>query len=131
MIQFGFAMAQKSALSSGARDGARIGSVNLLGSHTCSDIVTRVREGASTIGLGPDQVAVRVERLDGAAVVSRCAAAAGGTVSSPTTTPCTDGVETSRLRVVAEAEREIVVPPFFSSGEFTMDGTGIYRCEYR
>ncbi len=133
ILQFGFVMAQSAALSNGARTGARYGVVNVLAAPTCGALVAKVREGATTIGMTGANVAVTVMRgtsASGASVVCSSAANSSG-VSNASAAPCATvpAVENNALYVTTAYTSPAIVP--LGLGDFSLDGAGTFRCEYK
>ena len=128
IIECGFVLAEKAALSHGVRTGARWGSVNLYSaSRTCADVVDKAREQAETIGMHGDDIAVSVKR--GSSVI--CSAAANGSASG-STAPC-DGASatgTETLYVTASFATDFSIPLTGIDSPLTLQSTGAYRCEY-
>jgi len=136
IIGFGIAFAQKLALSNSARESARLGVVGLQATQraTCQDLANQVQGSVSTISLNPAQVRIWVYRKDNPASSGngtlRCSGT-GATISNPSTRPCTSGDEDSQLLVRLEYDSELVIPLSVVVPTLTLDGRGVYRCEYR
>ena len=96
-VQFGMAMAQKASLSNGARAGARVGAVNLIGSHNCGAVVNRARDSSTTLGVSPTQVEVTVDRVSSVGVATQVCKANANVVMASTfgTPPCTNAAITA------------------------------------
>ena len=130
IIEFGMVMSQKAALASGARTGARYGSVNLYaGDRTCGKVIEETRSKVTTVGMGATDVGVTVKR--GATTV--CSAASGSATPSGGDAPCTNasfaaGSET--LYVEATFDTELYIPLTGIDSDITLESTGAYRCEY-
>jgi len=131
VIQFGFAFAQQSALSHGARQGARWGVVNLLEAHTCSSVIEQVRTGAQTIAMPGDAVDVTVTGAGGS-----CSSSGENpdvVVGDADASPCTDAaaITPGDLTVTASFPTRIDIPPFGIGGSLTLEQGSTYRCEYK
>lgn len=124
IIQFGFVMAQSAALSNGARAGARYGVVNVLSTPTCADLVSKVRDGATTIGMTGANVVVTVKRGTSEASAAVVCSGAGSSTAPCTTVP---PVEKSALYVTAT----YTSPSIGGLGDFDLRGAGTFRCEYK
>lgn len=134
IIQFGFVFAQSASLANGARQGARYGVVNAVGStRDCAGVVSEVRDGARTLGMAAAAVAVTVSRG-----VSRSAADASGPIcqvatgvpmSGGTVAPCDGATVDDALYVRATYDARLeIIPPLGRT--ITLTGQGTYRCEY-
>ncbi len=135
IIQFGLAMSQKASLANGAREGARVGAVNLVGTHTCGEVVSTARKNAVTLGVSETQVAVKVERLSAAGAASLvCSAAAGAGTPGVSTSPCTNAAVSAateqRVRVTTELLGRSISIPGLPGAPLTLRATGEFRCEY-
>lgn len=142
IMGFGFAMAQSASLASGAREGARFGSTNGIGTsvHTCGSVVDRARKQAQTIGAAETDIEVTVYRVVGASAVQICSAAAGAATPSGGVAPCTDAAATAATEATVKVttrlyDREHVIPSPVPGGSSlftpdTLDATGEFRCEY-
>jgi len=131
VIQFGFVFAQLSALSHGARQGARWGVVNLLATHTCGTVIQQVRTGAQTIAMPGDTVNVAVTGAGGSCSSSgdEPAVISGDAAASPCTNA--DADTPGNLTVTASFPTRIDIPPFGIGGSFTLKQSSTYRCEYK
>jgi hypothetical protein len=149
-MAFGFAMAQSASLASGAREGARLGSVNggvliAAGDHACDDVITRARVQAQTIGANYDEVTgvsdvgVSVERVDAAGTpVTICSAAPYSATPTNATTPCTNAAATAAteasIRVTTTlTDRQLFAIPIPGGSMLTPDTlvkSAESRCEY-
>jgi Flp pilus assembly protein TadG len=142
IMGFGFAMAQKASLASGAREGARFGSTNGIGAgvHTCGSVVDRARKQAQTIGAAETDVEVTVYRVLGATATQICSASAGGSTPAGGTAPCLnpaiDAATEQSIRVTTKLyDREHVIPSPVPGGSSlftpdTLEASGEFRCEY-
>jgi len=132
VISFGIVFAQKAAISSGVRSGARYGAVNLYSSsHTCGNVIAKTRESAVTLGISTGrEVGVTVRR----GAVTVCSAARGAATPTGGSPPCeisgapTAGSET--LNVTATFPAEIAIPGAINR-QFDLTSTGAYLCEYQ
>lgn len=136
IIGFGFVFAQSLALSNAAKEGARYGSVNVVGGgggtpHTCASLVSEVRDAARTIGLGEgnvDEIKVTVTRRG-----------AGQSADDPGTNACGDLAQLpcagssfgDKLTVEARYQSELVIPLVVVNPTFDLTERGVYQCEYR
>lgn len=142
IMGFGFAMAQKASLSSGAREGARFGSTNGIGTniHTCGSVVDRARKQAETIGVAETDVEVTVYRISGSSTTTVCSASAGAATPAGGAAPCTNAAANAAteatVRVTTKLyDRARVIPSPVPGGSslFTPDileSSGEFRCEY-
>lgn len=143
IMGFGFFMAQSASLASGAREGARLGSVSGLGAvptgHGCGDVVNKARAQAQTIGARPVQIDVQVRLVNssGSAGPELCPTTPG--VAAPTggIPPCTDAAADAateaKVRVtttVTGAAFTIPVPGASIVTPDTITKQAEYRCEY-
>ncbi len=133
IIQFGFVMAQSAALANGGRTGARFGVVNALTMPNCAAVVARIRESVTTLDMTGANVAVTVRRgTSTGSATAVCSSAAnssvvtGSAVSLCSTVPA---VENNALYVTTTYSSPAIVP--IGIGNFSLDGTGTFRCEYR
>lgn len=115
IIDFGFALAQSASLAHGAREGARIGVVNMVTPSTCGDVIAEVQRAGRSVGMGPEDISVEVAR----GTEPPC---------SGSTLPCAGG-NYETLNVTASYETEVGV--LFIEKGVTLTGEGAYRCEYK
>jgi Flp pilus assembly protein TadG len=125
IIEFGFAFAQSASLAHGARQGARLGVVNIVTASTCGDVMGAARQAAQTVGMEKNDVAVTVD-LGGTV----CSVGAGTSTPSGGPAPCTGSTDANdMLEVTTTFETSIDIPPL-PAWETTLTGEGAYRCEY-
>ena len=121
VITYGFVLAQQASLSSGAREAARYGSVNLYAAdHSCTEMIKRAKASAVTVGMAADQVTVE-------AAVGGAPVCAGGGPQPPCEGSNPDGSNTLTVRTTFSPTEFFPLLPVPS----TLTGEGIYRCEYR
>jgi Flp pilus assembly protein TadG len=142
IMGFGFAMAQQASLASGAREGARYGSTNGVGTavHTCGAVVDRARQQAQTIGVSETDVGVTVYRVTGGASTTVCSAAVGAATPTGGSAPCANSTATAATEATVRVETTLedrgkVIPSPIPGGESlltpdTLEGAGEFRCEY-
>ena len=142
IINFGFVMSQKAALSNAARAGARYATVNAYsGTHTCQSVVDKVRAEALTLGIGDgnkNQVAVDVTFTDQATGVAAtvCSTSAGSASVSfgGASLPCrnTSGSPSApdQLAVTGRFESPLPVPTPGLGSSVTLTGSSSFVCEY-
>jgi Flp pilus assembly protein TadG len=127
IIEFGFAFAQKASLAHGARDGARLGVVNIVSSSGCGDVIAEARRASRTVGMDESDVEVTVVQAGS----TKCSTPAGSATPSGGTPPCTDApLDDEMLHVTTEFVTSIDIPLVPSAPEITLTGEGAYRCEY-
>jgi Flp pilus assembly protein TadG len=133
IISFGLYFAGALGMSNASREAARYGVVQ---NRTCSDIVTTVKNGvAGTIGINYP-VTVTISRPTSTAPTTCTASiAANGTVSFPNgnqTKIMCQGSKTNQdeLTVSTAATANMLIPAFFVSSDFPLNGKGAYRCEF-
>ena len=130
IIAFGIGFTQKQTLASAVRDGARFGSVGIYAAaagspRTCSDVVAKTRQHATTVGMTGSQVSVSVTR----GTTPVCAATGSSVTGSPTASPCANASATDDLTVQAVYVGRLNIPLVMSKS-VTMTSSGVYRCEY-
>ena len=133
IIEFGFVLAQKAALSSAVREGARYGSVNIYADavgdpRDCGDVLTKSLENISTLDMGESDVSVEVkmgQNVGGASLV--CDSDGNGTSS---TLPCDGSAGEDNLYVIASYPADLNIPLTPIHTGITLSSTGAYRCEY-
>lgn len=140
IINFGFLMTQKAALSNAARAGARYATVNAYtGNHTCQQVVDKVRSESSTLGItNLTQVAVEVTftNTSTGAASSVCKALAGSAAvsSGGGSLPCrnTSGspAQPDQLRVTSTYESTLIVPTPGLGNSVPLTGSSSFVCEY-
>ncbi|MGN6575622.1 MAG: TadE/TadG family type IV pilus assembly protein [Nocardioides sp.] len=133
IIEFGFVLAQKAALSSAVREGARYGSVNIFAENAgdprdCGDVLTKSLENVSTLDMGKSDVTVEVKMGTSAAAASLVCASDGGGTS--TDLPCQDATGEDNLYVIASYPATLNIPLTPIHTGITLQSTGAYRCEY-
>jgi len=116
IIAFGIVFAQKLALGNAARQAARYGVVD---GRTCAQIETSARDAANTIGMSGTDVTVIVTRSG--AVTSPC--------NLPGDWPCAGSATNDELKVTVRFKSALVIPPV-ASPEVTIEGDGVFRCEW-
>lgn len=116
IIEFGFYFAQSASLAHGAREGARMGVVNMMPAATCADVEVGVQRAGESVGMAPEEIDVAIT--------------GGGSpdCDSGGTRPC-EGGSYGTLTVTATYDTEIDF--LFIETPATVTGTGAYRCEYR
>ena len=139
IINFGFVMTQKAALSNAVRAGARYGTVNAYaGDHSCGKVIDRVRAESTTLGIGsPNQVAVRVTLAASGSPAGTgdlvCAAAAGAAAAGGDA-PCinADGSPSSpdELTVTSTFDTAVFVPTPGLGNSVTLTQSSTFVCEY-
>lgn len=144
IMGFGFTMAQSASLASGAREGARLGAVNGVGtlaaSHDCGDVVTRARAQAQTLGIANvSEIGVQVHRVKAGAATLVCTAGVGAAAAtgSTGTAPCTDATATAATELSVRVTTTLSGRAFeipLPGGQFltpdTLTKSGEFRCEY-
>jgi Flp pilus assembly protein TadG len=138
VINFGIVLAQKQSLSSAARAGARLGSVNLYeaDSHNCGKVIDQTRAEAQTIAMAGTSVTVEVLRGSSLATATRvCSTDSSLTPNSTSAAPCANGSlaagATENLYVRAtRPDTEIGIPATPIAATFDLSSTGAFQCEY-
>jgi Flp pilus assembly protein TadG len=120
-IAFGMMFAQKLALGNGAREAARYGVVE---SRTCSQVTAAAQNAASTIGMSGSDVAVTIKRGNTTWAAATNACSGGGT-----TQPCKGSTVGDSLYVSVTFDGETAVP-VPGIGDYSLEGLGIFRCEF-
>jgi hypothetical protein len=138
MVQFGLYFSQGAGLATGARSGARLGSVNLVTQTTCSGVIEATRSQTTGLGLPMGQVKVTVSRgtteAGSTPICSKTGTAALTPSASATALPCelpSTSVENETLYVKAEYSNAGVSLPLVGKWNLPLSTTGAYRCEYR
>lgn len=134
IIEFGAYFAQNLALSNGARQGARYGVVpntdpttGNSASPTCADITSEAQGASGTIAVTPSQVQVQVVVDDPSAGSStQCPYSTTGS----STVPCANTSPGTTLTVTTKAVVPVLVPLIFSGSTLTVQGQGVFRCEF-
>ena len=127
-MSFGILFAQTLALSNAARQGARLGAV---GNRTCAELVAETKNSATSININTANVTVQILRGSAVGTAKDITAAAPCTNSTPNDTPCHDSENGDNVYVKASYKSSMLVPLFFVSDNFTVGGTGAFRCEYQ
>jgi Flp pilus assembly protein TadG len=138
VIDFGIVLAQKQSLSSGARAGARYGSVNLYEptSHACGKVIEQTRAEAQTIAMAGTSVTVEVLRGSSLGAATRvCSSDASLTPNDSTAAPCANASlaagATENLYVRAtRRDTTIGIPATPIAATFDLSSTGAFQCEY-
>jgi Flp pilus assembly protein TadG len=135
-VQFGMAMAQKASLANGAREGARVGAVNFIGTHTCGAVVNKARANSVTLGVSANQVEVTVDRMSSAGAATQiCKANANVAMASTVgAAPCTNVAATASteqtVRVTTQLYGRKIGIPLLPAVPLTVKAVGEFRCEY-
>ena len=122
IVAFGIIFAQKLALGNSARQAARYAVVQ---ERTCHEITNEVRSAAAgTINMNTANIQVSVMRVNGATETSAC--------SSPTATnrPCEGAPEGTSIKVSTTYASEVMIPLAVMNNTVTIDGEGVFRCEF-
>jgi Flp pilus assembly protein TadG len=138
VIDFGIVLAQKASLASAARAGARFGAVNAYtATHSCSNVVKKVRDNAQTIGIGTSnskQVGVKVTRIDSAGISHPACHADPGLDTSEPTAPCTDATATpaapGSLQIDVSFQSNLLVSVPGLGHSVGLANSATYQCEY-
>lgn len=137
-VNFGIVLAQKASLASAARAGARFGAVNAYtASHSCANVVAKVRDNAQTIGIGATnnkEVVVSVYQMHPDGSSSLMCKAGKNLDTSVATAPCTDAAATAaapdNLKVDVSFDSGLIVPvPGLGNG-VSLTNSATYLCEY-
>lgn len=125
IIGFGVVFAQELSLGNGARQGARYG---VVADRTCSEIYAETRSGSETINLDPSQVRVVVTLgADESTAATKCDSQTSATDSVE---PCSGSSAGDNVYVYANFKSTVSVPLLPISGQFPLQGKGVFRCEY-
>ena len=120
VINFGVVMAQKASLSNAVRIGARYGSVNAYTTaHTCKAVVAKVRDSATTVGLGTSTtVCTGPTGADATVTAAPCV---------NTTASLTDP---DSLKVSVSYPSGLLVPTPGLGRSVTLTASSTFQCEY-
>lgn len=128
IISFGILFAQTLALDNAARQGARFGAV---GGRTCSQVVTEARAAAQTINVNTASVSVKILRGQSLATAADITSAVPCSNTAPTpSSPCWGSAAGDNIYVQTTYQSKLLVPLFLISNNFTVGGTGAFKCEY-
>lgn len=134
IIGFGVFLSEQLSLTNGARQAARVGVVNSADA-TCLGLLTEVRDSVGTLNLKPQMVKMTVT-VGG---VTKCTPALGTgpdglpayNTSNNTAKPCLNSSTNAELKVDVTYDSTLgVFGIIFGDTTVTMDGKGVYRCEY-
>lgn len=128
IMSFGILFAQTLALSNAARQGARLGAV---GNRTCPELVAETRNSATSINIKTANITVQILRGPSVSTATEITASAPCSNSTPNNTPCFQSADGDNVYVKASYKSSMLVPLFFISDNFTVGGTGAFRCEYQ
>lgn len=142
IIGFGTVFTQMQSLSNASRDAARAGVVTYPTPIYCSDLITKARTDADTIGINSSMLTVTVWSnyaetggVESGTVlcqqINTQTVTGTKTGTSATSKPCngaTDSGGTAQLTVVTEYTTNIEL--LFTSLNPTIKGRGTFRCEY-
>lgn len=128
IMSFGILFAQTLALSNAARQGARLGAV---GNRTCAELVAETKNSATSININTANITVQILRGPAVGTATDITAAAPCNNATPHNTPCHDSDDGDNVYVKASYKSSMLVPLFFVSDNFTVGGTGAFRCEYQ
>lgn len=127
IIGFGFVFAQELSLGNGARQGARFGVVN---DATCQDIIDQTRSGAETINMAAANVQVVVYLNSSEPDAADTSICDSSDASKLANVPCQGSTTGDNLYVYARFVSDVSVPLLPISGQFPLQGTGVFRCEF-
>jgi Flp pilus assembly protein TadG len=125
IIAFGIVFAQNLALGNSARQAARFAVVQ---ERTCGEIRTEARDSATgTIAMNTANIGVTVERIvSGGGATTLC-----GGAGSDANKPCEGAAEGSSIKVETTYQSKVIIPLVVSDNNVTINGEGIFRCEFR
>lgn len=138
VINFGVVMAQKASLSNAVRIGARYGSVNAYTTaHTCKAVVAKVRDSATTVGLGTSnkrKVVVTVARVTSAGTSTTVCTGPTGADATVTAAPCVNTTasltDPDSLKVSVSYPSGLLVPTPGLGRSVTLTASSTFQCEY-
>jgi Flp pilus assembly protein TadG len=127
IMSFGLLFAQTLSMDNAARQGARFGAV---GERTCSALITETRTASATIGVNTSNVTVKILRGQSLGSATDITGVAPCSNTSPApSTPCYGSAPGDNVYVRASYQSRLLIP-LFKTGDFTVGGTGVFRCEY-
>ncbi len=137
VIEFGVLFGQDLAMGNGAREGARYGAAtpNLPCNASAvgtRDLIEVIQEASATSLLDTSDLTVEVRRGVSAASSSPVCSAQGSTNTQLQPNGACDGSVTGeRLFVTTTWQRGLSIPFGPVDNTFTLEGLGVFTCEYR
>ena len=125
IISFGIIFAQKLALGNASRQAARYGVVD---GRTCGDIVASAQSAATTIQMQGTNTKVYVTKSGTG--TTPCGADAVYTPAEQAAQPCKNSATNDEITVRVQFDSKLTVPLVFTNNVFSVDGIGVFRCEY-
>jgi Flp pilus assembly protein TadG len=120
IIVYGMVFAQSLSLSNSARQAARSG---VISGTTCDQITSLAHDAADTIGMDGADTTVSIKR--GATEATASAACGGG----GSTQPCKSQAVGTNIYVTLTFSPDPIIP--FVPVPSTLQGKGVYRCEFQ
>jgi Flp pilus assembly protein TadG len=125
IISFGIVFAQKLALGNAARQAARYGVVQ---GRTCGDMVASAQGAANTISMQGSNTKVLISMTG--ANPTPCGPDSNYTSAEQAAQPCLGSQSNDEVTVRIRYDSTLTIPLVFSNPVFTIDGNGVFRCEF-
>lgn len=125
IISFGIVFAQKLALGNAAREAARGG---VVAGKTCGQVVADAQSAANTISMNGVNTKVYVKKSG--TNPTPCGADAVYTAAEQAAMPCQGSSTNDEVTVQVVYDSKLTIPLLFKNPVFTINGDGVFRCEF-
>jgi Flp pilus assembly protein TadG len=125
IISFGIVFAQKLALGNAARQAARYGVVQ---GRTCGDVVASAQSAANTIAMQGVNTKVFISMTG--ATPTPCGPDSNYSSAEQAAQPCLGSQPNDEITVRVQFDSKLTIPLVFTNPIFTIDGNGVFRCEF-